>query len=202
MKTQEKLLTTSQIRDRGWSLSMISRFLGGHDDTRVNPFYRSAAPVKLYVEERVLEVEKREDFQSVLVKAQRRSQASQISAQIRTDALCEEVLTRVRVNDMSYDRLRQKALQHKRRRDQERAIRRDEMLPSDDPAKASEEHIHRWMVNYARHVLSNYDRVRDAYAGKVGVHHAAEAVRSTVLSIIAQKWPELAQAATAADRDI
>lgn len=57
---------------------------------------------------------------------------------------------------------------------------------------ADEATLRRWAVNFARHELTSYDGVRVFNAGSVGVHAAAEAVRTEVLNRIARQWPELA----------
>ena len=42
-------LTKSQLKDRGWTDSLIRKFLSEADKTRTNPHYRSGPPMRLYV---------------------------------------------------------------------------------------------------------------------------------------------------------
>jgi hypothetical protein len=48
---------TQDIKDRGWTNTLITRFLPVPDEMRPNPHYRSAAPMKLYSLDRVISVE-------------------------------------------------------------------------------------------------------------------------------------------------
>lgn len=188
-------LSTAELTERGWSKSMIPRFLGEHDEEKRNPFYRSASPMKLYLRERAQSVEGSDDFKKAREKAAIRSEAATLRAEQAAQTLTQSVLSKVKLHKMDYEQLRAKALKHKAQRDRDLGE-----MDWCNVHQAEEEHIQRWMVNYARHQLSNYDAVRIHYAGKVGVHQAAEAVRDAVLTKIAQTWPELGEAAYKAKR--
>jgi len=63
--TPPGFLATQDLRERGWTLAMIARFLGTHDGERENGLKmgrRRLPPVKLYREERVEEAEREEAF--------------------------------------------------------------------------------------------------------------------------------------------
>ncbi|MFC3834983.1 MULTISPECIES: hypothetical protein [Deinococcus] len=58
-------LATQDLKDRGWTPALITRYLGEHDRTRPNGLKmgrRRLPPVKLYAEARVDETERRDDF--------------------------------------------------------------------------------------------------------------------------------------------
>ena len=46
-------LTMADLRERGWTDAMIGEYLGEPDATRPNPRYWNAAPMKLYLPDRV-----------------------------------------------------------------------------------------------------------------------------------------------------
>lgn len=188
-------LNLASLKERGWTPALVKEFLGEPDKTKVNPFYKSAAPQKLYRVDRVREIEQRAAFLEKKAVATQRSRAALARAEVARQALLAEVLPNVRVRRLKLNELRRRALASKKERDE---------FHGDfggNPANAEERHIHRWMVNFARHELSNYDEVREKYAGKVGVHDAAEAVRSAVLAKIAVFWPELQEACRLAERN-
>lgn len=193
--------SVKDLAARGWSTTLIKKFLIAPDALRANPFYWSAAPMKYYLRARVFVAEASQDFLTLKEKAQVRSQAATARTAKAASALEVQVRAAARLTSMDYDTLRRKALQHKADRDQDRAAERGQLYEYSDPRQASEDHIQRWMVNYARHQLSNYDQVRTRYAGRVGVHLAAEAARAAILTKIVAQWPALAQAAAAARRD-
>lgn len=65
-------LATQDLKDRGWTPTLIKRFLGEHDSTRPNGLKmgrRRLPPVKLYREERVFEVEADDTFLAAQAKA-------------------------------------------------------------------------------------------------------------------------------------
>ncbi len=65
-------LATQDLKARGWTPAMIQKFLGEHDDTRLNGLKmgrRRLPPVKLYREERVNEAEREDDFLAAQARA-------------------------------------------------------------------------------------------------------------------------------------
>ena len=56
-KIIEEHLTKSRLKDRGWTESLINKFLGEPDLTKDNPMYRCAAPMCLYSLKRIEQVE-------------------------------------------------------------------------------------------------------------------------------------------------
>jgi hypothetical protein len=65
-------LTKAQLLQRGWSEKLIREFLRKPDRIRINPFYRSAAPVQLYDRSRVERVESSADYRQARLKTERR----------------------------------------------------------------------------------------------------------------------------------
>ena len=65
-------LATQDLKERGWTPALITRFLGEHDRTRPNGLKmgrRRLPPVTLYAEDRVLDVERRDDFLAAQARA-------------------------------------------------------------------------------------------------------------------------------------
>lgn len=190
----DEYFSLANLKGRGWTASLIKCFLDQPDKTKVNPFYKSASPQKLYLVSRVEEIEKSQEFQEKKLIASKRSRAAVDRAEVKRADLVKKVLSSVHVRYISYKKLRSAAISSKIQYDQVRGN------CTADHDKAEEHHIHRWMVNYARHELSNYDSVREEYFGMVGVHDAAEELRAVVLNKIAELWPELKDACRMAMR--
>lgn len=66
---KEKMLSTHDLKQRGWTDSMIRKLLPEHDDTRENHLNRNYGDVKLYREDRVNEAECTSAFAELLEKA-------------------------------------------------------------------------------------------------------------------------------------
>jgi hypothetical protein len=47
------LPSVPDLRERGWTLTLIVRLLGEPDDLRRNPYYKKAPPMRLYAADRV-----------------------------------------------------------------------------------------------------------------------------------------------------
>lgn len=65
-------LATQDLKERGWTPTLIRKFLGEHDQTRPNGLKmgrRKLPPVKLYREERVNEVEREDTFLAAQARA-------------------------------------------------------------------------------------------------------------------------------------
>src|SRR2546429_7280232 len=90
MNEEATMLTTSALKERGWTLALIKKFLGEPDDTRENPHYRSAAPMRLYTIDRVEVIEKTPDFQEAHIKAIARSKHGKEVAERKANELIEQ----------------------------------------------------------------------------------------------------------------
>ncbi len=89
-------VATQDLKDRGWTPALIARFLGEHDRTRPNGLKmgrRRLPPVKLYVEARVLDVERLDDFlaaQARSADARERSERTRAEKKARRQRQIEE----------------------------------------------------------------------------------------------------------------
>ena len=61
-----KYFSKPELRSRGWTDSMIKRFMPEHDYECVNPFFKSASKMKLYLQDKVIKIEETEDFKTAL----------------------------------------------------------------------------------------------------------------------------------------
>lgn len=87
-------LATQDLKERGWTPTLIRRFLGEHDRTRPNGLRmgrRRLPPVKLYEEARVLDVERDDTFLAAQARAadarERAEQTRAVRALARQDLL-------------------------------------------------------------------------------------------------------------------
>lgn len=83
------LLKASKVKERGWTDSLIRRFLDPPDATAPNPMYRSAARVRLYDLTRILNMEARPEWQAAKVVASRRSAVSSRASTRRASDVVE-----------------------------------------------------------------------------------------------------------------
>jgi hypothetical protein len=79
--------------ERGWTKTLITRFLGDPDKTAPNPmFSKAGAPMRLYCLLRVLATEESAEWKQAYKKAAKRSQAALESAERQADRLMISIL--------------------------------------------------------------------------------------------------------------
>jgi hypothetical protein len=93
MNEGASLLTTTQLKERGWTPALVKKFLGAPEVKRPNPYYRSAAPMQLYPLERVLEVEQTAEWRQAEARAAMRSEAGKIAAARKAASLVAQAET-------------------------------------------------------------------------------------------------------------
>jgi hypothetical protein len=64
-------------------------------------------------------------------------------------------------------------------------------LQYDDGRDADIDTLNRWAVNYARHILTEYEQQLMEIAGKIGADEARMLIRERIYEAIADQWPEL-----------
>ncbi|WP_226342509.1 hypothetical protein [Deinococcus sp. AJ005] len=88
-------LATQDLKDRGWTPTLIGRYLGEHDQTRPNGLRmgrRRLPPVKLYAEARVHEVERDDTFlaaQARAADARERAERNRAVREAKREALLQ-----------------------------------------------------------------------------------------------------------------
>ena len=192
----ETFWSVPDLRSRGWTDTMIRRLLDDPDRRRPNPYYRSAAPMRLYRITRVEEMERSTTFVTWAGKAVLRSARAKAVAERKAQELLGQVATmQIVVPRLDVDRLRDKAIAQYNQRQQERTLNgRRETWQDVEPASpaSSPVFLERITVNYVRHRLTSYDRNLERVAGQIGVAQAVTAIRKRIYAAIAETYPHLA----------
>ena len=110
-----------ELRGRGWTETMIQRLLGEPDQRIVNPYYRTAAPMRLYRAARVMVAEAMPAFAERAAKAAVRSARGKAVAQAKAQALLQHVAEMpVTVRVVEPEVLQQRAVAHYNQRQRRR----------------------------------------------------------------------------------
>ncbi len=182
LRIADGLFSLSDLKNRGWTDTLVKRLIGEPDQLQVNPCYRSGPKMKLYKTQRVEEAETLEEF----VEAQKGKRGRQAAAQkalATKRRRIEEYVAAVKVEvpALSEDELIRRACDnynwHKSDNNDNWAS------PSSDP-----EFLERICVNYLRHCLTEYEAHLAEIAGKVGVRDAYLEIKTKVLKAIAEKY--------------
>lgn len=194
-KTFHGMLNAAQLRQRGWTETLIRRYLG-EPDQRVTR-YLYATQVRLFALSRVEEAEARADFQADRERAIQHKLAAARAVETKRRKMAEHLAAlRAEVPVLDRDELVARACEHYNSRKYNQWERRGysddfyfrEATPDSDPT-----FLERICVNYLRHALSDYERQLEQVAGKVGVACAYESISSTVYNAISAAHPWLAE---------
>lgn len=182
---QVEMLTQSQVLEMGFTKGLIAKLLP-EPTLKQNPRYRSAAPMKLWPAEDVHAAMETEEFRAMREKADARSKAAQKGVQTRREAAVadlDELIREIRIRKIGMKVLREAAISA--------GIDRIESRGG-DPIYLDDSTVTRWMVNYVRHNLCEYDYALPSIDGKIGRDSLYVRLKSAVLWKIAEVYPELA----------
>jgi hypothetical protein len=185
-EAQPQYVSVAGLKARGWTDAAIRALLQAPDKLADNPYYKSAAPTRLYLLERVQAVEASDAFTAAQAKARPRKAAATRAVHTKRSRLLEMVQTlQITVPRYEQKKLTNKACEHYNRR------RRGD----DDPATPSSAlaFLERITVNYLRHELTSYEDDLERVFGQVGVRQAYAVINAKVYDAIAAAYPHLAE---------
>ncbi len=187
-KQKEKLLAKSQVLDRGWTDTLVKKFLPDPDEIKPNPIYKSAAPMKLYKLERVEVVETTDQFKKEMLKTVARKKVAQKVVQKKSNETMEYVdKFHIKVKKLSDSYLIKCACDSYNDWHWEKGNDFEQASKDSDPL-----FLERICVNYLRHEMSHYEQYLDQIFGKVGKFEAYNLIRSRIFAEIARLYPWLA----------
>jgi hypothetical protein len=184
--------TAADLKRRGWTDALISYFVPVPDDTTPNPWYNRAAPIRLYLQTKIAEIEHSEEWQAKVIEAKKRKARAKQGSITKLEKMKREVEEMVvKIPCIDEEELIQRACDHYNDRKLtlliERGFEYTPAVPSSDPS-----FLHRITVNYIRHELSPYDRKLAARYGKVGVRIHCYLISRKIFEAIADTYPWLA----------
>jgi hypothetical protein len=199
-----KRVTKSTLKERGWTETLIKKFLPTPDDTAPNPHYRSAgAAMQLFNLDRVEGIEASAEFKEAMTERLNRQPVAKKAIETKTRRTQEwaSSLPEPELPALTKDELMRRAVDHYNARGGSRpdfVIAREERNGNVycwQPASvnSSADFLDRISVNYVRHVLTTYENRLLAAKGRVGAKEAKEAVRSKILGAIAVAYPWLSE---------
>jgi len=180
-----EMLCESQVMERGWSKTMVKTFLKESDETKQNPNYRKAAPMKLYLLSRVKKVERTKSLKEMLVKYK----LKKVSAAKAVDTKIAKLMKQVDNMGVYVKKLSdKKVLNYAIDSYNSFSMYREREFASkhSDP-----NFLERITVNFIRHELTDCDQQLEAVARKTGVGTAFVAISKKVFAKIAEVYPSL-----------
>lgn len=177
------LLSRAELRERGWTDAAIRRFLGEPDQSRPNPHYRRAAPMRLYSAARVHSVETSEAFAAWLDASTKRSARAKVVSDVRRAELLASIdAWNPRVVVLRHEQVRRLAVEAYNERDGNEWGASEQ----DDPV-----FVERIMLNYVRHELTDYEEKLATLRRRPGTREAYERGRQRLAESILEHYPLL-----------
>ena len=189
-KTNESLISQTTILSMGFTKSMIDKLLP-EPILKQNPRYKSAAPMKLWKEADVLAAMDTAAFQAAAAKAAQRKQAAAKAVNTKrrnAEVLADDLIASIHVQRIDMQSLQELTIAAKQKW--------YDFNGKDEIVDPSRETVERWMVNYIRHNLCEYDDSLymlfrpGSLADKDELYPK---VKRETLAKIAQVYPELAE---------
>lgn len=188
LEFKPEFIPQSELMSRGWTKSLIERFLPEPDKTKQNPRFRSAAPMKLYSLQRVQDTETSAAFIEAKFRLQRRRAGAKAGAEKKQQQLLELVSQmKIQVPLLDRDTLILEACDN-----YNRASPISDCLTDATPV-SDVVFLNRICVNYLRHCLTDYEDQLRTIASRVGKNAAYVALKTRVLKAIGEKYDWLAR---------
>lgn len=161
-------MSMSRLLERGWTKAMVESLLGDPDKTARNPVYLSASPMKLYSTDRVVAVEKTQQFEKRQIEARKRqSTMRQVSKRKRAEALRWAESVEIAVPNVPLEEALRRGFEHWRLHQIDIALARGHEFPPNTPDGIDAATRRRWAANWLRHCCTNYDDLLIESFGKV-----------------------------------
>jgi Zn-finger nucleic acid-binding protein len=179
------------IKERGWTDGLIKKHLGEPDEFKKNPHYKSGPPMRLFLLERVEEIEAQSEVAESIAKVIARRPALSAAAILRADAQRNDLLdavasVKIEIVRFEPDELRRRAIASYNSLWLDRGKLHKRATASDDP-----DFLDRITRNYARHHLVDYDSILTQLSGRVGKNDAYWLFKNRVMARIYELYPHL-----------
>ena len=190
---KRKYETPSGMHARGWTPTLIARFLGEPDELFDNPHYRSAAPMRAYLIERVQAAEGDPATAAALAKVLenrgKRAAAAKRAADTRrkrlNDWASSTPITWLKGTPTTEDEAREAGIEAWN------AWQAECGRYDADGQSADRVHHNRWAENYLRHECIDYEAALAELHGECGKDEAYHVLRGRVDEMIRERFPTL-----------
>ncbi len=196
-------ITITRLRSEyGWTSQLVDKHLGEHDREAPNPHYRSAAPMRLYLLDRVQETMAgnpglRQQLQEILDRRQKNQEHREENTLKRRQELLRQtellgpIIIMAPTRDAS--KLMGMATESRRRFLEETLIYEDYEIPVNDGSITAQERA----VSMIRHEFTNYEQLLEEMPRSRDLETNAliyRTLKTRVMKAIADEVPQLAQA--------
>ena len=192
-KKEEYITVTGLVEKRGWTRSMATKLLENLDYKEVNnPHYKCAAPMTLYYLKDIKRIEKTKKFAQLKEKAEKRkiSAKKAVETKINTTVDIADTFS-ITIERIDLEDLRKYTLEEKQNWYNYRFFNFLDGEICRNAYSADEETIKRWMVNFIRHNLSDYEEQLEILEGRTGKNKGYWHFKIKLAEEMKRVYPEL-----------
>lgn len=182
--------TSTSLKERGWSDSMIKNILGEPDDYMDNPHYKCAAPMRLWTVEHVRNAERRKVFKEAAAKYAARKDGAAEAARKAVETKREKCLNYARTVEIDIPVMSKRVLVREAI-DSYNIYHAWDRYPSYADEDCDTEFLNRITVNYLRHECTEYEEQLYELSGKVGIQEAHDILKERINQAIFEVYPDL-----------
>lgn len=189
-----KTLSQSAIMQMGFTKTMIARLLPEPAMTKQNPYYKCAAPVKLWYEDDILSIMETPEYKELAAKAEKRKASARKAVETKINccrARMDNISETINIKMLPDEKLVNNAIQTKNNWYRELSYRNNwnyiEYADTSNP-----EYVSRIVVNYIRHHLIKYDKTLKSLKGKPSKDEIYVEFHDKILDRIASAYPKYA----------
>lgn len=186
MEDKNEYITLTNLKNRGWTNSIIKKMDLQADKQAQNPYYKKAAPVKLFLVDRIEDLENSEQFIALITKSKPRKEAAKNAVDTKivnlfayienvpviVEYVSEPELTYYAISAYNNWQCNRPSVVNGNNDGNHANINSDKAF------------LARIRTNYIRHNLTNYDSILAKIGGKVGISEVYPELKKRVMARI------------------
>ena len=202
IKKRDEMFSKPALKERGWTDSLIKKFLPTHDGERLNPHYRCAPPMKLYRIERVKKIENSKEFVEMIEKSKKRKETARQAVDNKISNIMEYaqnidiVIPIIPDNELKY----RACADYNDFKEYQSAIRGEPLEYSPAGPYSDDVFLARICTNYLRHNCTDYETHLEKLFGRTGVHLAHDIIKKRINDKISEQYPWIKDAMATANK--
>lgn len=179
---EKEYITLTDLKERGWTDSIIKKMEIVHDKEKPNPYYRSSSPMKLFSLDRVLELESTKKFETLYRKSQERKKVAQKAVDTKIKNMMEIAESfRIELSGYGKEDIFQMAVDHYNNHHFP-----NKYIPT--WKSLNEDTLLRITTNMVRHTMCDYDSILYQHKGRVGIQQLHDIMKSVAEEVVRDKY--------------
>ena len=191
--TENKYYIKTELKERGWTESIIKKMNLTPDLLKQNPRYNNAPKMKLYLIDSIKSLENTEQFTKLIEKSKLRKISSKKAVETKRKKIINYVENlKITIPKIPLKELKEKSIESYDGFQSYKLSNYNNYEPNFyEPSENNSEFLKRIQVNYLRHQLTNYEKELEEIFGKTGKYKAYKILKNKILNEIIKQYPKL-----------